>query len=786
MAHFTLLIFLELSNYSNYLNKNDFILRLSKSKNCKEYENEEKCVFQLISNKKSEFINFFGEIIINLPGFMTIYKDKFFARLVEFIDDKNYVNDLKNKCYDISLNYKYIDEFDEKYLGNKRKREKIDDDEMFRYDKEMKLLLNDYPKGKEGKEGKEGTIMIKKEKNILSSNDIENVKKRKLENNNINNNINNNNMNKEIYMKKKICEKSNSNSNDSVYINYFSETKKEKNKEIKNINNNDMKMKYDKNGKRIDRKKNKAESPRPFRYYSPVKSTYKDNLSLSLLKGKPKYVAVSDISSINNIISNENSFSIDELFISEISDISNKAASFGISSRFDRMPKINIQRKKRNLMNTSSGCLLGEIKEKLINKGLSTVCKQNINKLENEIRSEQTSLHNLVSNNFYGPENKVLKCENSSNILINKKEKESNEIIIPDKDNNNKNNNIINGNINHEIINNGNINSGKNKIEKKNNFVIENEIEFEMIEEKVPKEIKENENKKKTKTSKSKRNSIKKAKQSLKKNKSHKMILDENKNEKENEKSKNTKDDCFIPPSPPIEVKKNENSNIKLLNTLELHYMIKKNEISIKKVVEIPYIIVVQKIGLNLPEIQGFLSKRSNKESNLKMISEELTSSEREKTVMVEEDDENNNCVVIRNDEDTNVKEKKEKKRVRDRKSRRSGYKGGKIRDEEKKIKSHNIVKENGGEEVVENNKLTNISTIKSNWSNEEEAGNNLKSKNKLILQEKTYYEEDNMAENRKKNNYKNKNKDISNMEDNLTSVDVLNGFNYLYQQKSQ
>ena len=786
MAHFTLLIFLELSNYSNYLNKNDFILRLSKSKNCKEYENEEKCVFQLISNKKSEFINFFGEIIINLPGFMTIYKDKFFARLVEFIDDKNYVNDLKNKCYDISLNYKYIDEFDEKYLGNKRKREKIDDDEMFRYDKEMKLLLNDYPKGKEGKEAKEGTIMIKKEKNILSSNDIENVKKRKLENNNINNNINNNNMNKEIYMKKKICEKSNSNSNDSVYINYFSETKKEKNKEIKNINNNDMKMKYDKNGKRIDRKKDKAESPRPFRYYSPVKSTYKDNLSLSLLKGKPKYVAVSDISSINNIISNENSFSIDELFISEISDISNKAASFGISSRFDRMPKINIQRKKRNLMNTSSGCLLGEIKEKLINKGLSTVCKQNINKLENEIRSEQTSLHNLVSNNFYGPENKVLKCENSSNILINKKEKESNEIIIPDKDNNINNNNIINGNINHEIINNGNINSGKNKIEKKNNFVIENEIEFEMIEEKVPKEIKENENKKKNKTSKSKRNSIKKAKQSLKKNKSHKMILDENKNEKENEKSKNTKDDCFIPPSPPIEVKKNENSNIKLLNTLELHYMIKKNEISIKKVVEIPYIIIVQKIGLNLPEIQGFLSKKSNKESNLKMISEELTSSEREKTVMVEEDDENNNCVVIRNDEDTNAKEKKEKKRVRDRKSRRSGYKGGKVRDEEKKIKSHNIVKENGGEEVVENNKLTNISTIKSNWSNEEEAGNNLKSKNKLILQEKTYYEEDNMAENRKKNNYKNKNKDISNMEDNLTSVDVLNGFNYLYQQKSQ
>ena len=785
MAHFTLLIFLELSNYSNYLNKNDFILRLSKSKNYKEYDNEEKCVFQLISNKKNEFINFFGEIIINLPGFMTIYKDKFFARLIEFIGDKNYVNDLKNKCYDISLNYKYIDEFDEKYLGNKRKREKIDDDEMFRYDKELQLLLNDYPKGKEGLPAQ---LSIKKEKNILSTNDIENMKKRKLEEinsfkNNINNNIMNTNMNinKEIDMKKKACEKininsnSNSNSNDSVNMNYFSEVKKEKNNEIKNMNNNEIRIK---NEKRIDRKKDKAESPRPFRYYSPVKSTCKDNLSLSLLKGKPKYIAVSDISSINNIISNENSFSIDELFISEISDISNKAASFGINSRFDRMPKINIQRKKRNLINTSSGCILGEIKEKLINKGLSTICKQNkINKLENEIRSEQTSLHNLVSNNFYGPENKILKSENSSNIHINKKETNDNNNI--DKDNINKTNKI-----NENIINEVSNEKEKNKTEiKKNNFVIENEIEFEMIEEKIQNRKESKENKKKAKTS--RRNSIKKVKQSHK-NKSHKIILDEK------AKSKGTKDDYFIPPSPLIEVKRN-NDNIKLLNTLELHYIIKKNEISIKKVVEIPYIIIIQKIGLNLAEIQGFLSKRRNKENYLKIISEELTSSEREKTVIVEEDDENNNCVVIRNDDDDDKKERKEKRRIRDRKSKRSGYKGGKVRDEEKKVKNHNVdknivkEKENGEEVIIENNKLTNISTIKSNWSNEEEAGNNLKSKNKLILQEKTYYEEDNTVnDNKKKNNYKNKNKDISNIEDNLTSVDVLNGFNYLYQQKSQ
>ena len=137
---------MELSNFSNYLNKNEFILRFKKSKNNKELSNEETCLFQLISNKKNKFLQFFSEFFINLPGFLTIYKDKFFSKIKEYINDKTYINSLKDKCHEISMNYKYIDEVDEKYLGNKRKREKLNEDDQIKYDDELKLLESDYPK----------------------------------------------------------------------------------------------------------------------------------------------------------------------------------------------------------------------------------------------------------------------------------------------------------------------------------------------------------------------------------------------------------------------------------------------------------------------------------------------------------------------------------------------------------------------------------------------------------------------------------------------------------------
>ena len=69
-AHFTLLISLELIKYVDYLNNNESFFKMTK-----EYSDEEACIFQLISNKKKQFLNFFTDFFINLPGFVTIYKD---------------------------------------------------------------------------------------------------------------------------------------------------------------------------------------------------------------------------------------------------------------------------------------------------------------------------------------------------------------------------------------------------------------------------------------------------------------------------------------------------------------------------------------------------------------------------------------------------------------------------------------------------------------------------------------------------------------------------------------
>ena len=90
----------------------------------KEYSDEEACIFQLISNKKNDFLNFFVDFFMDLPGFMTIYKDKFFSRIKDFIDDNNYILALKekfNKKCDENKNCIKNEENNE-LLGLKRKR----------------------------------------------------------------------------------------------------------------------------------------------------------------------------------------------------------------------------------------------------------------------------------------------------------------------------------------------------------------------------------------------------------------------------------------------------------------------------------------------------------------------------------------------------------------------------------------------------------------------------------------------------------------------------------------
>lgn len=271
-----------------------------------------------------------------------------------------------------------------------------------------------------------------------------------------------------------------------------------------------------------------------------------------------------------------------------------------------------------------------------------------------------------------------------------------------------------------------------------------------------------------------------------------------------------------------IPINENKNGNLKILNTFEFHYIRKNEEKIIKKVEEIPYIIIVQKNYLNMSEIKEFFSKKrinnsDKKKDNLsicKEISKEITNTKKSTKYIpiginfekeLEEYDINRNELSILEKEkiemSENKLEKKEKKR-RGRPPKKCGSKEAKIIDEEKKIKNGNkeikIREEENEEDDDEANNLSNICTIRSNCSNEEEEMNIQNSKDKSksksrskpnILQEKTFYEEDLSNNEIKRKNYiqnKNKKDNISDIDQNLNTVDVLNGFDYLYQQKSQ
>ena len=364
-------------NFSNYLNKNEFILRFKKSKNNKELSNEETCLFQLISNKKNKFLQFFSEFFINLPGFLTIYKDKFFSKIKEYINDKNYINTLKDKCHEISINYKYIDEVDDKYLGNKRKRGKLNEDDKIKYDDELKLLENDYPKTEMNNDS---TVKIKVEK--IDDDDSTEIskKKKKLEKEDKYIKIGNISQQKKGDNEGSINEKINEdfnkfNINNSIIL---------EDKEIYNIDeskNSKIQEQENKEKKEISKESiyinqyiSQNESEIKNKYLSPIKvdkETSNNNQKIKYYS--PKYS--SHFSSFEEL----NFGSNDDIFMSEISEYSNKLAVLGINSRLDKMPKINIK-KKKNLINNSTEKLLCVIKDKLLIKNKGCKSKQSTKK----------------------------------------------------------------------------------------------------------------------------------------------------------------------------------------------------------------------------------------------------------------------------------------------------------------------------------------------------------------------------------------------------------------------
>ena len=81
-----------------------------------------------------------------------------------------------------------------------------------------------------------------------------------------------------------------------------------------------------------------------------------------------------------------------------------------------------------------------------------------------------------------------------------------------------------------------------------------------------------------------------------------------------------------------------------------------------------------------------------------------------------------------------------------------------------------------------EDNKLSSIAKIFTNSSLENES----KEIKNVILQEKTFIDDDNGKHNYGKNKNKIKRDNIKEEEKDLTTIDVLNGLTYLYQQKVQ
>ena len=407
----------------------------------KDYLNEESCIFQLISNKKAEFLNYF-DFFIQLPGFTSIYKDKFFSKIKDFIYDKNYIFNLKQKY--TQKCEKHEDNAKNDYLGFKRKRFKEDKIGNDAYDDELKLLENDYPQIIENDEMVIENVKIKKEKISEADEEINN------EINDLEKDITNDTYyeNKDINIKGQ-KEKENDINKGQIPLNFkINNNKSQKNNKAKKIskdkiiNNNKLnKLSLQSpKGSKIRRKRYKLKSIKKslINNYSPLNS------------------------SNDNTTNNENAYFNNRVTNKKYNDNALSMLN-GINSRLDKMPKINVFKKKKRLTNFSAGKLKENIQEQLSIID-SKVSKQSSEKLRflSDDRLRMKKLNKYVNKNFYGKErlkspsfftsdsSPDRNIENNPNIIHNKIEIYNCD--IKDMDSTNKNNNS-NNNYNNVVKN---------------------------------------------------------------------------------------------------------------------------------------------------------------------------------------------------------------------------------------------------------------------------------------------------------------------------------------------
>ena len=329
-------------------------------------------------------------------------------------------------------------------------------------------------------------------------------------------------------------------------------------------------------------------------------------------------------------------------------------SGYSINSRLDRTPLINVQKKKKKLINNCSDNILSEIKEKLINKGIKTKrSKRKNSKVKN---AQAAKLRKIVNKNFYGPNS------NYKDLISS----------ICSSDN----------------------------ITTENKSLVLNEIE------------------------------IKK------------------------EKSLNISKDKILNKVP----EKIINNKITLLYNFEIEYTAnKKKEKIIKKVSEIPYSIIIQKIALNL-EIQKFFEIKKNL-----LKSPDLDSHKNTTEVNSSEFNNSSKCNSNNSNEDKNkinnnlIKEKLPEKEI-------NHKKGKKIKQKKIKNKSKNKkkIKQKTGKEIQKP-----IQEAKSNTNTPLELSieNKQMNKNKSITTNKdknNSKEMKNSSKNKKDNKKTNKNKNAN------------------------
>ena len=423
--------------YVNYLTTEEKFFQLSK-----EYSEEEACVFQLISNKKKLFFDFFTDFFLDLPGFITIYKEKFFSRIKDFIDDKDYIFDLeqkyKMKYPENHLNLEFnnnvnVNSNKEKnnLLGNKRERSKENTLSMLTYDTELKLLENDYPQIIDSDDKfRHKSLQIKQEKidennpNGIIHDENENIddkdislqlasgKKSKTHKTIINKKSDLNVGKEKIVLKQQ---------NRSKKVDKSKFNPKEKNRSRKLPNSQNTSKVRRKKGKNMSIKKSDIQ-----KVYSPIKTYYSNNI-------------------VNNTFSDSSSRK--DYTINNIQEYNQNNVNmfYGINSRLDKMPKINVFKKKKYEMNYSAGKLLDDIKERLSNMGLKNKNRKKCLSDDRNKIEEMVKLKQIVNNNFYGKErlkspvfndkDDTTETNNESIINCETNDKKENKVNNPKKKN---------------------------------------------------------------------------------------------------------------------------------------------------------------------------------------------------------------------------------------------------------------------------------------------------------------------------------------------------------------